>query len=76
MSHLTAGPLSQNTAKPENQRTLEGHYQEGKYVLLFWHENYVCVCIPILVTMLPEWLSRTEPLPHTPGTVRPSWLCL
>ena len=32
----------------------------------------VCVCIPILVTTFPEWLSGTEPLPHTPGAVRPS----
>ena len=24
-----------------------------------------CVCIPILVTTFPEWLSGTEPLPHT-----------
>ena len=34
----------------------------------------VCVCIPILVTTFPEWLSGTEPLPHTPGAVRPSSL--
>ena len=34
-----------------------------------------CVCIPILVTTFPEWLSGTEPLPHTPGAVRPSSLC-
>ena len=33
---------------------------------------YVFVCIPILVTTFPEWLSGTEPLPHTPGAVRPS----
>ena len=25
----------------------------------------LCVCIPILVTTFPEWLSGTEPLPHT-----------
>ena len=37
---------------------------------------YVCVCVPILVTTFPEWLSGTEPLPHTPGAVRPSSLCL
>ena len=36
----------------------------------------VCVCIPILVTTFPQWLSGTEPLPHTPGAVRPSSLCL
>ena len=36
----------------------------------------VCVCVPILVTTFPEWLSGTEPLPHTPGAVRPSLLCL
>ena len=30
------------------------------------------VCIPIRVTTFPEWLSGTEPLPHTPGAVRPS----
>ena len=35
-----------------------------------------CVCIPILVTTFPEWLSGTEPLPHTPGAVRQSSLCL
>ena len=35
-----------------------------------------CVCIPILVTTFPEWLSGTEPLPHTPGAVRPSSMCL
>ena len=29
----------------------------------------VCVCIPILVRTFPEWLSGTEPLPHTPGAV-------
>ena len=34
------------------------------------------MCIPILVTTFPEWLSGTEPLPHTPGAVRPSSLCL
>ena len=33
---------------------------------------FECVCIPILVTTFPEWLSGTEPLPHTPGDVRPS----
>ena len=36
----------------------------------------MCVCIPILVTTFPEWLSGAEPLPHTPGTVRPSASCL
>ena len=36
----------------------------------------MCVCVPILVTTFPEWLSGTEPLPHTPGAVRPSSLCL
>ena len=29
-----------------------------------------------LVPTFPEWLSGTEPLPHTPGVVRPSALCL
>ena len=33
------------------------------------------MCIPILVTTFPEWLSSTEPLPHTPGAVCPSSLC-
>ena len=33
----------------------------------------LCVCIS---TTFPEWLSGTEPLPHTPGAVRPSSLCL
>ena len=32
----------------------------------------MCVCVPVLVTTFPEWLSGTEPLPHTPGAVRPS----
>ena len=36
----------------------------------------VCVCNPILVTTFPEWLSCAEPLPHTPGAVRPSSSCL
>ena len=27
--------------------------------------QFVCVCIPILVTTFREWLSGTEPLPHT-----------
>ena len=27
------------------------------------------MCIPSLVTTFPEWLSGTEPLPHTPGAV-------
>ena len=35
--------------------------------------SHTCVCIPILVTKLPEWLSGTEPLPHTP--VRPRCVC-
>ena len=31
-----------------------------------------CVCIPILVTTFPEWLSGTEPLPtHPAPCVRP-----
>ena len=38
--------------------------------------DYMCVCVPILVTTFPEWLSDTEPLPHTPSTVRLSSLCL
>ena len=32
------------------------------------------VCIQILVTTFPEWLSGMEPLPQTPGAVRPSVL--
>ena len=39
-------------------------------------QKYVCVCIPIRVTTFPEWLSGKEPLPHTPGPVCPSSLCL
>ena len=35
----------------------------------------MCVCVPIFVTTFPEWLSGTEPLPHTPGAVRLSSLC-
>ena len=39
--------------------------------MLFYsrYKDNVCVCIPILVTTFPEWLSGTEPLPHTPGAV-------
>ena len=36
----------------------------------------VCVCVPILVTMFPEWLSGTEPLLHTPGAMGLSSLFL
>ena len=32
------------------------------------------MCIPNLVTTFPEWLSGTQPLPHTPGAMRPSVL--
>ena len=35
-----------------------------------------CVCIPVLVTTFPEWLSGKEPWPRTPGAVRPSSSCL
>ena len=44
----------------------------------YWKGNQnknICVCIPILVTTFPEWLSGTEPSPHTHGAVRPSSLC-
>ena len=34
------------------------------------------MCVPILVTTFPEWLSSTEPLPHTPAPfVRPRCVC-
>ena len=36
-----------------------------------WWE-IISVCIPVLVTTFPEWLSGTEPLPLPPGAVRPS----
>ena len=36
----------------------------------------LCVSIPVLVTTFPEWLSGTEPLPHTPSAVRrPRCVC-
>ena len=36
----------------------------------------ISVCIPVLVTTIPEWLSGTEPLPHTPAPcVRPRYVC-
>ena len=38
---------------------------------LYW-SFVVSVCIPILETKFPEWLSGSEPLPHTPGAVRQS----
>ena len=53
--------------------------QSYKYKTLTEYLRYTlrkCVCTPILVTTFPEWLSGTEPLPHTPGAVRPSSLCL
>ena len=58
--------------------------QSDLYFMVHWLDLYyilctglgVCVCIPVLVTTFPEWLSGTEPLPHTPGTVCPSSLCL
>ena len=43
---------------------------------LLERETLWCLCIPIFVTMFPEWLSGTEPWPRTPGAVRPSLLCL
>ena len=39
-------------------------------------KSFVFVCIPILVTTFLEWRSGKEPMPHTPGAVRPSSLCL
>ena len=33
-----------------------------------------CVCVPILITTFPKWLSGTESLQHTPGAVRLSSL--
>ena len=36
------------------------------YFLSVFSQTCDCVCIPIFVTTLPEWLSGTEPLPHTP----------
>ena len=44
--------------------------------ILFIIQPFKCVCIPILVTTFPEWISGTEPLLHTPSAVRPSSLCL
>ena len=36
----------------------------------------VCVCIPILIMTFPEWLSGTEPLPHTPAPcIRSHFAC-
>ena len=37
----------------------------------------LCVCVLILVMMFPEWLSGTEPLPHThpPPCFRPRCVC-
>ena len=36
----------------------------------------VCMCILILITTFLEWLSGTEPLPHTPApSVRPRCVC-
>ena len=46
-------------------------FQENMNV--FWSDLITmvpeCVCIPILVTTFPEWLSGTEPLPHAPASV-------
>ena len=44
--------------------------------VIFLLDNIYIVCIPVLVTTFPEWLSGTEPLPHTPGAVRPSSSCV
>ena len=36
----------------------------------------LAVCIPILLTTFPEWLSGMEPLPHTPAPcARPRCVC-
>ena len=58
---------------PFNYFSCDVHSSAGSRVM-----NLSCmyVCIPILVTTFPEWLSGKEPLPHTPGAVRPSLLCL
>ena len=40
------------------------------------HTCLGCCCNPILVKRFLEWLSGTEPCPRTPGTERPSSLCL
>ena len=73
------------TCAPGGSRTLDFlHARRAPYplsqALRFFQCNRsiedVCVCIPILVTTFPEWLGGTEPLPHSPGAVRPSSLCL
>ena len=40
------------------------------------HGFNVCICIPILVTTFPGWLSDTEPLTHTPVPRRASVLIM
>ena len=64
------------TTIQHNQITLcrgsNGPIQSRNYVYLLVFN----VCISILVTTFPEWLSGTEPLSHTPGAVRPSLLCV
>ena len=63
-------------------KTMFDPYIESNASVCIYVCMYVCmyvwyvVCIPILVTTFPEWLSGMEPLPHTPGAVRPSSLCL
>ena len=42
-----------------------------RYLEKYWVQC-VCVYIPIFVTTFPEWLSGTEPSPHTSA---PSSLC-
>ena len=54
-----------------------GHlFFSEKTFLVIWGNNHqtctlliyrriMCVCIPIRVTTFPEWLSGTEPLPHS-----------
>ena len=57
--------------EPVNQLTLLHSKRPKLYaVLAVLTAIGLSVCIPILVTTFPEWLSGTEPLLHTPGAVR------
>ena len=79
LHHFCCVPILQKTlprtsAERIHSRGIDASVQSGS---LLSHHVCVCVCIPVLVTTFPEWLSGTEPLPHSHPApcVRPHCVC-